>query len=118
MKCPNCNDGNAAPVDAEGSWIRCHQCRGTGIVPDDGSPKPAQCQMREVFGRCEGDCWTHPEKGPLCVCEHHFNMIEAGLMRVPPLRQNIDYISTGRKTFLIEQIADSALPVHEPKPEK
>ena len=47
------------------------------------------------------DLWS-PEKGWLCVCEEHFEQIETGLIQVPPLRQNLDYVSTCRKPFLLD----------------
>lgn len=100
MKCPNCTDGNAAPVDDDGGWIRCSTCGGSGHVNEDGTPLPL-CQMQEAGRPCNEPRWTHPERGRLCVCAYHYGLIEAGVMRVPPLRRNIDYISTGRKTFLV-----------------
>lgn len=62
-----------------------------------------QCQHRDFeTGRCSNHCFNHPDKGWLCVCEEHFEMIEAKLIRVPPLRRSIDYVSTGRRTLLVD----------------
>jgi hypothetical protein len=56
---------------------------------------------------CQQERFTHPEKGELCVCEEHWLEIEAGIRRVPPLRKNIDYVSTSHKPFLVYELPDN-----------
>jgi hypothetical protein len=65
-------------------------------------------------GDCTEDRWTHPEKGPLCLCEFHAGPVLRGEEKAPPLRMTFDYVSTGRKTFLVEDL--SSLPIRDDKP--
>lgn len=62
---------------------------------------PGIC-MRWNCGRAR---WEHPEKGSLVLCEDHTEEVFRGDARSPPLRQNIDYVSVGRRAlFLVEPL--------------
>ncbi|MCK9567560.1 hypothetical protein M0R72_01260 [Candidatus Pacearchaeota archaeon] len=51
---------------------------------------------------CREESWDHPEKGMLCLCQEHAELVFAGIEKAPPLRRNRDYQAVGRKTFLID----------------
>lgn len=62
-------------------------------------------------GDCTEERWVHPEKGPLCLCEFHAKDVLEGREKAPPLRMTHDYVATGRKTFLVEQVP--GLPIYD-----
>jgi hypothetical protein len=64
--------------------------------------KPGIC-MREY---CGDSRWIHPEKGEMVLCRHHTEEVMRGEAKAPPLRRHLDYISTARKTFLIDHLPD------------
>ncbi len=55
-----------------------------------------------------GDC-TEPRQEGSCLCPHHHAAVVRGEERAPPLRMTYDYVSTGRRTFLVDTLP-------EPKP--
>lgn len=64
--------------------------------------EPGIC-MRQY---CGDPRWQHPEKGELVLCQFHAEEVFEGRAKGPPLRLGRDYISTSRKTFLVEQLPD------------
>ncbi len=50
-----------------------------------------------------GDC-TEPRKESSVLCTKHHRTWERGEEKAPPLRMNFDYVSVGRKTFLVEDL--------------
>lgn len=66
-----------------------------------------RCQSGFGFERCSAECYEHPEMGMLCVCKEHFDAIERGEIKAPPIRRSRDYCSVGRKTFLVTDLLDS-----------
>jgi hypothetical protein len=52
-----------------------------------------QCQH---INGCSEECWEHPEKGMLCLCQYHAELVFAGKEKAPPLRRNRDYQAVSR----------------------
>lgn len=53
--------------------------------------------MREDCGQPR---WQDPENGASVLCQRHTEEVYRGEAKAPPLRRGIDYIATGRRTFL------------------
>lgn len=62
--------------------------------------KPGIC-MRQYCGKPR---WKHPEKGDLVLCEYHAEEVFRGDAKSPPLRNDIDYQLSARKTFLVQDL--------------
>ena len=62
---------------------------------------------------CDEESYEHPEKGMLCVCLDHYEMIQAGECRAPPLRRNIDFQSIARKILFFTDLDE--VPNQDPK---
>jgi hypothetical protein len=55
---------------------------------------------------CGEPRWQHPEKGALVLCQDHAEEVFRGEAKAPPLRPVRDYVSVGRKVFLVEQLPE------------
>ena len=76
----------------------------------DGEPIPGtKCMERG----CYEPRWKHPKTGETVLCHDHLYLVVFCGHRVPPLRQRLDYSPVGRKTFLVEQLPDGALPIYD-----
>lgn len=53
--------------------------------------------MREF---CDEPRWIDPVKGETVLCHEHVQEVFRGERRAPPLRRNIDYVATSRKSLL------------------
>jgi hypothetical protein len=71
-------------------------------------------KCRRLF--CDEECWDHPEKGMLVLCQVHAEEVFRGERPAPPLRTCIDYQSVGRKTFLVGDLPDELFPTPELSP--
>ncbi len=60
-------------------------------------PKHLRCEMEG----CADERYLHPQRGPLCVCETHMQLVEAGVMRVPPIRKMRDYVVPRNRVAII-----------------
>lgn len=123
--CPFCTDGNAAPIDSEGQWIRCGSCGGTGELKDN--PLQAVADLHNF--RVRSQAWFRKERPMLfsvnfcgivvrerecCFCGLTFtgarafcyaaSCEQAWLFRMEERRYRNPYGPVGsspRKTFLI-----------------
>ncbi len=59
---------------------------------------------------CPVPRWKHPVKGELVLCRDHAGAVIRGEAYAPPLRQRIDYMVGGRKTFLVEHLPELPIP--------
>ena len=57
-----------------------------------------------------GDCTEDRQEGSV-LCPFHHDLVVRGEERAPPLRMVYDYVSIGRKAFLVETLPD--LPVKD-----
>ena len=55
---------------------------------------------------CHNERWNHPDKGMLCLCQYHAELVFAGVEKAPPIRRCIDHQAVGRKVFLVEHLPD------------
>lgn len=69
---------------------------------EDGYSAPGTRCMRFL---CQESRWVHPDKGSLVCCKEHSMEIILGKRSAPPLRGNIDYNSSSRKTFLVTELS-------------
>ena len=52
-----------------------------------------------------GDC-IEPRQEGSCLCPLHHAAVERGEEKAPPLRMTFDYVSTGRRVFLAEELPE------------
>jgi len=60
-----------------------------------------------------GDC-TEDRQENSVLCPFHHDLVIQGLEKAPPLRMVHDYVSTGSKTFLVENLP--GFPISDPGP--
>lgn len=53
---------------------------------------------------CDNLRWAEYGNGGSCMCQEHTEEVLRGERKAPPLRRNLDYQSTMRKTFLISDL--------------
>ncbi len=68
---------------------------------DHTSEAPIVKCMR--FG-CFHERWVHPDGWRSALCKEHTEEVIRGERRAPPLRVNIDYQSSPRKSFLVDVV--------------
>ena len=71
---------------------------------DLGHPIPGTRCMRWL---CQEPRWFHPDSGEIVLCKEHGLEVAAGLRWAPPLRQNIDYCGTARRTLLVTDLPEN-----------
>lgn len=74
-------------------------------IPDpyEGEPNVYEPGICMRWG-CGDSRWEHPEKGSLVLCQGHAEEVFRGEARAPRLLPVRDYVSVGRKTYLVETL--------------
>lgn len=107
MRCPNCTDGNAAPVDDEGRWIRCGSCGGTGQLPE--VDPVVSDYLKTLAPKARTCCFCGAEYVGLRVICSAASCEQAWALRMEERKHHNPYgpIDSGaRKTFLITELPE------------